>query len=260
MKHLVSPSRPIMAASIHLMKARLLLRVGAVATAIGSLLQYSSQAVVLQNAAATATQGGFTTSMAIDGITTGDAGWAIAFGYPNWVALAQTAVFETATDISYPGGSRLEFTLHQNYGHGFTIGCFRLSVTTDDRSLFADGSSNGGDVTANWTVLSPFSYVSSAGATMTKLGDDSILAGPPPTGADIYTVMADSFLVGITGVRLEVLEHPNLPDEGPGHGLAGNFVLTEITLDAAPIPEPGAFALIAGLGLVALCVWRRVRT
>jgi len=216
---------------------------------------------VLQNAAATATQGGFTTSMAIDGITTGagGAGWAIAFGYPWWVALAETAVFETAADISYSGGTRLEFALHQDYGAGFTIGCFRLSVTTDDRSLFADGLSNGGDVTANWTVLSPFSYVSSAGATMTKLGDDSILAGPPPTGTDIYTVMADSFLVGITGVRLEVLEPPTLPSSGPGYGLAGNFVLTEMTLDAAPLPEPGAVALIIGLGLVVFGAWRRVR-
>ena len=107
MKHLVSPSRHILAASIHLTKAHILLRVGAVATAIGSLLQYSGQAVVLQNATATATQGGFTTSMAIDGITTGGAGWAIAFGYPWWVALAETAVFETATDISYSGGARL---------------------------------------------------------------------------------------------------------------------------------------------------------
>ena len=251
---------------IHRTKHGLISQLTTVAIAVGTLMPCWAGLVTLQNATATFSQtvsGSYPASAAIDGATSGDNGWAIAVWEPGWSATDQTAVFETSEDINYPGAARLEFALCQNWGGGvgwgFTIGRFRLSVTTDDRSLFADGLSSGGDITANWTVLSPFEYSSLSGATMTKLGDDSILAGPPPTGTDTYTVVANSSLVGITGIRLEVLEDSSLPSAGPGYGEAGNFVLNEITLDASPVPEPGAFGFAAGLGLLGFIVARRVR-
>jgi hypothetical protein len=53
-------------------------------------------------------------------------------------------------------------------------------------------------------------------------------------------------LAGITGIRLEAVEDSSLPTGGPGFAANGNFVLTEIELDAAPIPEPSTYALLAG--------------
>src|SRR6185295_7340937 len=128
----------------------------------GSILAVPVQ---LQNATATFSQdplGGCPCppSQAIDGIFfTGipgvPNGWAIDH-FPNndpnqEFTTAETAVWQTVQDI---GPGRLTFTmffLDPNPGH--LLGRFRLSVTTDDRSTYADGLPVGGNVNANWTVL-----------------------------------------------------------------------------------------------------------
>jgi hypothetical protein len=214
--------------------------------------------VTLQNATATFSQDEFSVVSAIVGnsVTTG---WAI---YPNIVA--QTAVFETATDLFTVGGS-LTFTFDQLLNGPPTLppqhllGRFRLSVTTDPRDTFADGLPTGGDVTADWTVLDPITVASTNGATFTKLGDFSILAGGPTPDTDIYTVTASTALGGVTGIRLEMLQDASLPFNGPGRQPTnGNFVLTDLAVDAAPVPEPGGYAfLIVGLLTLFLVVRRR---
>lgn len=211
--------------------------------------------VLLQNATATYSQEGMPVSLAINGNPAQADGWALWDGLH--AVTAQTAAFETVADIDNPGGTELTFSLLQNWG-GFTIRRFRLSVTTDDRSEFADGLPGGGDVTANWTVLSPFSYSSVAGASLSKRGDDSVVAGPPGfPGVDTYIVTANTSLRGITGFRLEVMEDPDNPDIGPGYGNLYNLVLNEFTVDATPIPEPSGLGVLAALGLVAFSSWRR---
>jgi tetratricopeptide (TPR) repeat protein len=50
---------------------------------------------------------------------------------------------------------------------------------------------------------------------------------------------------GITGLRLEVLADSRLPKGGPGWGENGNFVLSELTLQAAPAEGPGTARSIA---------------
>ena len=82
---------------------------------------------------------------------------------------------------------------------------FRFSITTDDRSTFADGLSTGGDVTANWIVLDLASAVSTGGQTLTTLPDHSVLASGTNPATDTVTVTALTSLTGITGIRLEVL-------------------------------------------------------
>ncbi len=211
---------------------------------------------LLQNATATFSQGGFPVGDAIDEDLTAT-GWAIAAGAPS----AQTAVFETAVDMGFAEGSTmLVFTLDHQFGNKHTLGKFRLSATTDDRSLFADGLATGGDVTANWVELVPASAVSDmAGVTMTINPDNTILVGGDNPDKNTYTVIAYTNLTGITGFRLEALEDPLLgTHEGPGRQpLNGNFVLTTFAVAAIQVPEPDSLVLLVWAGLVMIAVGRR---
>jgi hypothetical protein len=89
-----------------------------------------------------------------------------------------------------------------------------------------------------WTVLSASNAVSEGGATLTKQADGSILAGGKNPSPDIYTITYDTKLRGITGIRLEALDDPQLPSRGPGRAYNGNFALSEFTLTAAPQGKP----------------------
>jgi hypothetical protein len=90
------------------------------------------------------------------------------------------------------------------------------------------------------------------GMTSTVLPDDSVLLAGPHPGQGLYQVRYLADLAQITGIRLEVLKDPSLPHGGgPGFASNGNFVLTELQLDAATVPEPGTFALmLCGLALL----------
>jgi hypothetical protein len=182
----------------------------------------------------------FTVDKAIDGVA-GDLGWAI---YPN--IQAQTAVFETGSDVGFPEGSLLTFTLSHTGSllpiadlRGSNLGRFRLAVTADSRSEFADGRVSNGDVTANWQILEPVSAISSGGATLTKLDDYSVLASGVNPDSAVYTIQATTRLPRITGFRLEALPYPTLPSGGPGRSPSnGNFVLTEfeVSIVATNVP------------------------
>jgi len=211
----------------------------------------------LSNATATFSQNLFGVGFAIDGSTANGVGWAI----DPQEGVNQTAVFETNVNVGLSGGSVFTFTLTQNYGTQHDLGRFRLSVTTDDRSTFADGLATGGDVTATWILLTPNSVTSANGTTFTVLGDSSVRAGGPNPLTDVYTVTAFTPLVGITGVRLEVLSDPLLPFNGPGrHPTNGNFVLSELALDvvSAPAPEPATAGLLLLSGGMFLLARRRL--
>ena len=218
-----------------------------------------AQAVPLQNATATFSQtqsGNFFAARAIDGVTNDNLGWAIFDANAAQNTTAQTAVFETVSDAGIAGGTRLTFNLTQAYtiNPGHTIGRFRLSATTDARSQFADGLQTGGDVTANWTILAPQTVASANGASLSVLGDNSVLSGGTNPGTDTYTVTALTGLTGITGIRLEVLEDASLPTSGPGRfSTNGNFVLSEFSVaqSAAVVPEASPLLLLS-LGAIAL--------
>ncbi|MBP0021935.1 MAG: PEP-CTERM sorting domain-containing protein [Cyanobacteria bacterium SBLK] len=204
----------------------------------------SAATIQLQNGTATLTQpfGGspFSPDEAVDGNfnrsdTPGSLnGWAISPG-PTGIATSQIAVWETATDVA---AGQLDISMHFLFDFHL-LGRFRFSVTTDDRSTFADGLDNNGDVTANWSVLENPLISGPGGMTFQTLADNSILAGGTTAFTGVYNLSYSTALNNITGLRLEVLEDPSLPTNGPGLNLTnGNFVLTELTLDSTPDPNP----------------------
>ena len=224
-----------------------------VATAIATLgvTPFANAATVtLQSGTATCSQnnasGNFSVDEAIDTIVNGTDGWAIFCGLED--AVAETAVFETATDLTGP--NLLVFVLQQQYDNvQHTLGRFRLSVTSASRANFADGADNGGDLgmAAIWTVLDPVFALSTGGATLTEQGDHSILASGASPNQAAYKIYARTSQT-ITGIRLEVLEDASLPDSGPGRFENGNFVLSELTLDASACP--GARIDVDGDGFI----------
>ena len=217
--------------------------------------------ITLQNATATYSQAGLPVSLAID--SDNSAGWAISRGGPSGT-VSQTAAFQTATDVGYSGGTKLTFTLDQQFSLGQeTLGKFAPSVTAADRASFCDGLSTGGNVGADsiWTVLTPTNASSTGGATMTINADGSILVGGTSPDNPTYIVTAVTNLTGITGIRLQVLEDPSLPQNGPGrYPVDGNFVITTFAVSAEAVPEPSTIVLLASGLIGLLCyAWRKRR-
>ena len=85
----------------------------------------------------------------------------------------------------------------------------------------------------DWTVLTPIEMRSENGAKLELQKDSSIFVHQPPKN-DIYTLVFQTELKGITGLRLEVLADSRLPHGGSGWDDDGDFVLSELTLQVAP--------------------------
>lgn len=98
----------------------------------------------------------------------------------------------------------------------------------------------------DWVPVGVEKAVSKNGATLTTQPDGSVLASGANPANDIYTVTAKTTLKGITAIRLEVLPDPSLPAKGPGRAPNGNFVLSNIKVDAK---EDGAAGPGRGLSI-----------
>jgi len=81
-----------------------------------------------------------------------------------------------------------------------------------------------------WKVIQPDTFVSTAGATLTRQKDGSFLASGPRPERDTCTFAVRTPLARITAVRLEVLTDDSLPKRGPGRQDNGNLHLTEFQL------------------------------
>lgn len=114
---------------------------------------------------------------------------------------------------------------------------------------------------ANWIVLTDPAAIGPAGMTFTTLADESVLAGGVTAAQGIYTVSYTTAVNNITGLRLEAMEHPGLPGgDGPGlHSNNGNFLLTEMSVDASVVPEPSSFVLLFSLGTIGIAFMERRR-
>ena len=81
-------------------------------------------------------------------------------------------------------------------------------------------------------------FQSTAGATLTRLDDGSLLAGGANPDHDSHHIKVHSSLGTITAIRLDTLTDDSLPSRGPGRAINGNFTLSEIQLflDGQPVP------------------------
>ncbi|MBI1371709.1 MAG: DUF1549 domain-containing protein [Phycisphaera sp.] len=87
-----------------------------------------------------------------------------------------------------------------------------------------------------WQTVAPVSATSAHSASLT-VGDDGVVqaAGDNPP-ADTYTVVIDTPLADVRGLRLEALTQPD--HAGPGRTPHGNFVLTDLKVTVAPVGDP----------------------
>lgn len=85
-----------------------------------------------------------------------------------------------------------------------------------------------------WAPLTPLRATSTANGRFQILGDNSVLAEGEAPATDRYTVVLQSDLKTAAALRLEVLPDPSLGSSGPGRHWNGNFVLTEIQVQALP--------------------------
>jgi hypothetical protein len=80
-----------------------------------------------------------------------------------------------------------------------------------------------------WTALKPASAVSDTGNELKIEKNDSVLAKGTNGETSIYSLSFTNAGSGIVGLRIEALPHDSLPQNGPGRGKDGNFVLTGVT-------------------------------
>jgi uncharacterized protein DUF1553/uncharacterized protein DUF1549/cytochrome c len=92
---------------------------------------------------------------------------------------------------------------------------------------------------SNWTTLRPNNYRSVGGASMKLLPDGSILVEGKNPQADSYILNARIDFNMISGMRLEVLSDPSLPQGGPGRDAEGNFFLSKFEVQVSPVNGSG---------------------
>jgi hypothetical protein len=93
--------------------------------------------------------------------------------------------------------------------------------------------------TPTWVILDPTEYRSQGGATLTRVGDGSLLATGTNIDFDTYTFVVQTDLANITAVRVEALADPSLPKKGPGRADNGNMQLTNLRVVAKPLAGTG---------------------
>lgn len=83
-----------------------------------------------------------------------------------------------------------------------------------------------------WLQLTPIEATAASKNPLKINKDNTILASGKFKDTDSYVVTAKTKLKGITAIRLEALADKSFPRNGPGRADNGNFVLTEILVEA----------------------------
>jgi hypothetical protein len=78
----------------------------------------------------------------------------------------------------------------------------------------------------DWEVLRASKLTADGGVTLAQRADGSIFAGGAMPASSIYEITTSTSLSNITGLRLELLPDPKLPDGGSGRGAGGKGVVT----------------------------------
>jgi hypothetical protein len=88
-----------------------------------------------------------------------------------------------------------------------------------------------------WVPLDFVEGSSTKGVKFTKQDDGSLFV-EGPLDKDTYTLTFDTKQEGLTGLRVEAIKDERLKGNGPGRAENGNFVLSELSLKAAPTNDP----------------------
>ena len=85
-----------------------------------------------------------------------------------------------------------------------------------------------------WHAARPITVTSANKDPYRILEDDSVLFSAPGPDKDLQTFVLETTQTNITHLRVEALTDDSLPSKGPGRVAHGNFVLTEIRVQANP--------------------------
>ena len=85
-----------------------------------------------------------------------------------------------------------------------------------------------------WRRITPASAKSQQGQTMTIQDDGTVFVTGKNPAKDNYDVALNTDLKNITGIRLEALPHASFTNGGLARSDSGNFVLTELVIEAIP--------------------------
>ena len=96
----------------------------------------------------------------------------------------------------------------------------------------------------SWQTPKPSSADAASGEKAKLLDDGSALFTGHAPDKDSYTIVLETDLTDIDTLRLEALTDDALPGNGPGRTKHGNFVLTEVTVMAAPKNSPEQTSLM----------------
>ncbi len=102
-----------------------------------------------------------------------------------------------------------------------------------------------------WQVLDAVRHESRGGAKLQKLPDGSLLAVGDNPATDVYHLEAASFLTAVTALRIEALPDDSLYEKGPGRANNGNFVLSEVEAEVAPLANPSQWTAVRFVAAVA---------
>jgi hypothetical protein len=83
-----------------------------------------------------------------------------------------------------------------------------------------------------WLPLEILKYDTEANAVLERLEDGSFLIGANSSQNDAYRILGGINSPRVAAVRLRVLTHASLPNQGPGLGPDGAFILSEFYIDA----------------------------
>jgi mono/diheme cytochrome c family protein len=93
---------------------------------------------------------------------------------------------------------------------------------------------------ANWEFVELVEMRSAGGATLGKTNDQSVIVSGVNPSNDVYTIVANTALKQVTGLRLEVIPDASLPKKSVGRHSNGSFVLTAFEATVAPKDKPDA--------------------
>ncbi|WP_417848678.1 DUF1549 domain-containing protein [Thalassoglobus sp.] len=89
-----------------------------------------------------------------------------------------------------------------------------------------------------WAAVEFTNLKTTTGAKLESQDDLSVFASGPNNKKGNYLISGKTVLKTISGLKLEALTDDRLPKRGPGRAAGGNFVLSELTVQAWPVGKP----------------------